>query len=207
MRDDINDMFMEKNFEILKNKINLDINNNADSLNRTLSNFIDLKEIGLNRYIEDTYEDNGINYKKNKVEDFVSKEAEVLKEITLDRIKERKDKILNFFDKKVDYKNITDEYIENFHKYIDESTEELESNIDLKVREEICINFSIKASLLYKLPNEEVKDQIISYINDFYCDTIIDKIKSEVLLRNETLKNLSTEAFNRFKDINKKTVE
>mgnify|MGYP003309170363 CR=1 FL=1 len=41
---DINKMFMNKNYEILKNKLDLDINNNADSLNHTISNFIDLND-------------------------------------------------------------------------------------------------------------------------------------------------------------------
>jgi len=54
---DINKMFMNKNYEILKKKLDLDINNNADSLNHTVSNFIDLKAIGLNKYICETYDD------------------------------------------------------------------------------------------------------------------------------------------------------
>ena len=48
---DINKMFMNKNYEILKKKLDLDINNNADSLNHTVSNFIDLKAIGLRQLV------------------------------------------------------------------------------------------------------------------------------------------------------------
>lgn len=207
MRDDINDMFMEKNFEILKNKINLDMDNNADSLNHTISNFIDLKEITINRYLMDLYDGINIKYKEDKIKDFVSKEAEKLKKIALDCILLRKEKISKYFDKKVDYKKIDDKYLEDFHNYIDALTENLENDIDLKIRDEVCINFSPELSKLYKLPDEQSRDMLISYINDFYCDTIVDKIKNEVLLRNETLKNLSKEAFIRFKSMNEKTVE
>ena len=52
---DINKMFMNKNYEILKKKLDLDINNNADSLNHTVSNFIDLKAIGLNLHMFHIY--------------------------------------------------------------------------------------------------------------------------------------------------------
>ena len=207
MRDDINDMFMEKNFEILKNKINLDMDNNADSLNHTISNFIDLKEITINRYLMDLYDGLNIKYKEGKIKEFVSKEAEELKKISLDCILLRKEKISKYFDKKVDYRKVDDTYIENFHKYIDDLTNDLENSIDLKVREEVCIKFSPELSKLYKLPDEDSHEMIINYINDFYCDTIIDKIKNEVSLRNETLKNLSKEAFERFKSMNEKTVE
>ncbi|MBR4261941.1 MAG: hypothetical protein IKQ35_01070 [Bacilli bacterium] len=207
MRDDINDMFMEKNFEILKNKINLDMDNNADSLNHTISNFIDLKEITINRYLMDLYDGLNIKYKENVIKDFVSKEAEKLKSISLDCILLRKEKIAEYFDKKVDYRKIDDSYIEEFHKYIDSLTDVLENDINLKIRDEVCTKFSPELSKLYKLPDEDSQEMIINYINDFYCDTIIDKIKNEVQLRNGTLKNLSLEAFERFKSMNEKTVE
>ena len=207
MRDNINDMFMEKNFEILKNKITLDMDNNADSLNHTISNFIDLKEISINRYLKELYEGINIKYDENKVKKYVSNEAEVLKKLALDCILFRKKSIAKYFDKKVDYKKIDDSYIEEFHKYIDDLTEELNNNIDLKIREEVCTKFSPELSKLYTLPDEESHEMIINYINDFYCDTIINKIKMEVSLRNDTLKNLSLEAFERFKSMNEKTVE
>ena len=67
----INEMFMKKNYEILKNKLDLDISNNADSLNHTVSNFIDLKAIGLNKYITETYDDLKIKYKEEKIKKII----------------------------------------------------------------------------------------------------------------------------------------
>jgi hypothetical protein len=207
MSDDIKEMFMKKNYEILKNKINLDMDNNADSLNHTISNFIDLKEIVINRYLIELYDGLSIKYDEEKIKRFVSDEAETLKKIALDCIIIRKDNIAKYFDKEVDYKNIDDSYIEEFHEYIDSLTEDLENNIDLKIREEICMNFSPKLSNLYVLPDEESHEMLVNYINDFYCDMVVNKINNEVSLRNETLKNLSREAFDRFKSMNEKTVE
>ena len=69
----INEMFMKKNYEILKNKLDLDISNNADSLNHTVSNFIDLKAIGLNKYITETYDDLKIKYKEEKIKKIIEK--------------------------------------------------------------------------------------------------------------------------------------
>ena len=59
---------------------------------------------------------------------------------------------------------------------------------------------------LYKLPNKNAKEKILEYINKSYCNSMIEKIVSESILRNSTLKNLSKEAFERFKSMNEKTV-
>ena len=77
----INEMFFKKNYEILKNKLDLDINNNADSLNHTISNFIDLKAIGLNKYINELYSDLKIKYKEEKVKKILDDESKILKEM------------------------------------------------------------------------------------------------------------------------------
>ena len=59
---------------------------------------------------------------------------------------------------------------------------------------------------LYKLPDKQTKETLLEYINKSYCNNIIEKVVSESILRNTTLKNLSKEAFERFKSMNEKTV-
>ncbi len=207
MLTDINKMFQKKNFEILKNKLNLDINNNADSLNHTMSNFIDLKEIGLQKYILEMYKDMKIIYDKKKVISKITAESEKLKQIILNLILFRKENISSYLDMDIDVNLIDDTYLENYHSHIDHLTIEFNNNIELKVREEICTNFSNEITKIYNMPDEHTKDKLIEYINKSYSSTIIDKIESEALLRNTTLKNLSNEAFERFKSMNAKTVE
>lgn len=203
---DINEMFLKKNYEILKNKLDLDINNNADSLNHTISNFIDLKAIGLNKYIIEMYDDLNIKYNPKKIEDLIKNGSNTLKEIFLNAIEERKNQISSFFNKDIDVTKITDEYLENYHNHIDNLTENFKNNIEVTAREEICINFSEKIIKEYKLPDEYSKEKLLEYINKSYCNSIIEKIVSESILRNTTLKNLSKEAFERFKSMNEKTV-
>lgn len=207
MLTDINKMFQKKNFEILKNKLNLDINNNADSLNHTMSNFIDLKEIGLQKCILEIYQDLKIIYDKKIVTNKITAESEKLKQIILNLILFRKEKISSFLDMDIDVSLIDDTYLENYHSHIDNLTIEFNNNIELKVREEICTNFSNEIIKIYNMPDEHTKDKLVEYINKSYSSTIIDKIESEALLRNTTLKNLSNEAFERFKSMNAKTVE
>ena len=203
---DINKMFMNKNYEILKKKLDLDINNNADSLNHTVSNFIDLKAIGLNKYICETYMDIKLKYKEEKIKELIENESKILKEIFLNHIEERKNQISSFFNQDIDATTITDEFLVDYHKHIDDLTENLKNNIEVAAREEICIKFSEKVIELYKLPNKQTKEMLLEYINKSYCNNIIEKVVSESILRNTTLKNLSKEAFERFKSMNEKTV-
>lgn len=203
---DINEMFLKKNYEILKNKLDLDINNNADSLNHTISNFIDLKAIGLNKYITEMYSDLKIKYKEDKIKKIIEEESKILKEIFLKNIEERKQQISSFFNQDIDVTKIEDNYLTDYHEHIDNLTETFKNNIEVSAREEICTNFSEIVIELYKLPDQYSKEKLLEYINKSYCNSVIEKIVSESILRNTTLKNLSKEAFERFKSMNEKTV-
>lgn len=203
---DINEMFLKKNYEILKNKLDLDINNNADSLNHTISNFIDLKAIGLNKYITEMYSDLKIKYKEEKIKKIIEEESKILKEIFLKNIEERKQQISSFFNQDIDVTKIEDNYLTDYHEHIDNLTETFKNNIEVSAREEICTNFSEIVIELYKLPDQYSKEKLLEYINKSYCNSVIEKIVSESILRNTTLKNLSKEAFERFKSMNEKTV-
>ena len=203
---DINKMFMNKNYEILKNKLDLDINNNADSLNHTISNFIDLKAIGLNKYICETYDDLNIIYEENEIKKLIEKESNVLKELFVKYIEERKNQISLFFNKDIDATTITDEYIKDYHGHIDDLTDDFKNKIEVATREEICTKFSTNVIEIYKLPDQYTKEKLLEYINKSYCNNIIEKIISESILRNSTLKNLAQEAFERFKSMNEKTI-
>lgn len=202
---DINEMFLKKNYEILKNKLDLDINNNADSLNHTISNFIDLKAIGLNKYITETYSDLKIKYKEEKLKKIIDEESKTLKEIFLKNIEERKQQISSFFNQDIDVTKIEDNYLTDYHDHIDNLTETFKNNIEVSAREEICTKFSETVIELYKLPDQYSKEKLLEYINKSYCNSVIEKIVSESILRNTTLKNLSKEAFERFKSMNEKT--
>lgn len=201
----INEMFFKKNYEILKNKLDLDINNNADSLNHTISNFIDLKAIGLNKYITELYDDLKIKYKDEKVKKIIEEESKVLKSIFLKNIEERKENISKFFNQEIDATKIEDTYLNDYHNHIDNLTETFKENVDVSAREEICTKFSEKVIGAYKLPDQYSKEKLLEYINKSYCNGLIEKMVSESILRNSTLKNLSKEAFERFKSMNEKT--
>lgn len=203
---DINKMFMNKNYEILQKKLDLDINNNADSLNHTISNFIDLKAIGLNKYICETYNDLKITYDETLIKNIIEKNSEILKEIFLKHIESRKNQISSFFNREIDATTITDEYLTDYHKHIDDLTDTFKEEIDVKIREEVCTKFSENIIEMYKLPDKFTKDKLLEYINKSYCNNIIEKGVTESILRNTTLKNLSKEAFERFKSMNEKTV-
>ena len=204
---DINQMFREKNYEILKNKLDLDIKNNADSLNHTMSNFTDLKAISLCKYLVDLYGSLNVEYDDYHLKEMIDDESFKLKDLFLKNIVDRKEKIESFFEREVDINKISEDYITDYQEHIDSFTTSFNENIEVDIRDEVCTNFLNAIIKTYNLPDENSKEQLMEYINKSYCNSLIEKIESEVTLRNTTLKNLAKEAFERFKSMNQKTVE
>ena len=155
--------------------------------------------------INELYSDLKIKYKEEKVKKILDDESKILKEIFLKNIEERKENISIFFNQEIDATKISDNYLDEYHEHIDNLTETFKENVEVSAREEICTNFSEKVITAYKLPDQYSKEKLLEYINKSYCNGLIEKMVSESILRNSTLKNLSKEAFERFKSMNEKT--
>ena len=57
------------------------------------------------------------------------------------------------------------------------------------------------------LENKEQEERINSRINILFNNTIISRIKEETLFRDESLKNMCNESYNKYLDLNKRTTE
>lgn len=89
MNETLDKLFYEKNKEILKNKLILDINNNTDSLKLTLSNVIMLEMNKLYKNLIKLFEENGIKYSKVELKNLIEDEKTKLNDIVLKELSQR----------------------------------------------------------------------------------------------------------------------
>lgn len=89
MNETLDKLFYEKNKEILKNKLILDINNNTDSLKLTLSNVIVLEMNKLYKNLIKLFEENGIKYSKEELKNLIESEKNKLNDIVLKELSQR----------------------------------------------------------------------------------------------------------------------
>lgn len=90
MNDSLDKLFYEKNKEILKNKLILDINNNTDSLELTLSNVISLEMNKLYKNLIRVCEENKLEYSIQELKELIEKEKSSLNSILLDELSKRR---------------------------------------------------------------------------------------------------------------------
>lgn len=91
MNDTLDKLFYEKNKEILKNKLILDINNNTDSLRLTLSNVIMLEMNKLYKHLVKLFEENGIKYSDEELKQIIEDEKTKLNDIVLKELSHRQE--------------------------------------------------------------------------------------------------------------------
>lgn len=91
MNETLDKLFYEKNKEILKNKLILDINNNTDSLRLTISNVIMLEMNKLYKHLVKLFEENKIKYSDEKLRKLIEDEKTKLNDIVLKELSHRQE--------------------------------------------------------------------------------------------------------------------
>ncbi len=204
--ENLNKLFQDRNLEILKNNLKLSVERNCDALMQTINNSISLKSNRLKIYIKENLECYNIKYDEEAIERLIKEEKAILISVFSNEIDNRKVNIDKYVDKETKDSNVDDSYLEDYKKHIDDTSNDFEEAIEKKVTEEIITNFSSKLLNQYKFHEEEQKDNISSYIFNSYCKRIINESVDENNNRNSTLKNIATDSFEHFKDINRKTI-
>lgn len=93
MNETLDKLFFEKNKEILKNKLVLDVSNNTDSLKLTLSNVVMLEMNKLYKSLVKLFEENDIEYSDDKLKALIEEEKLKLNDIILKGLSHRQDLI------------------------------------------------------------------------------------------------------------------
>ena len=204
---DITKMFENKNKEIFINSLTLEMERNLDTLKTSTNNIVALEINKLIVFFKDFFKEYEVDYTKEELIGFLYKEKIELDNIVNERIEEKKKNIRDvFFKEEVPEKIITDKFIERYFDKLKEETELLNSDLDIKLKDKICIEFSEELSKRLKLSKPEAKERLNSRINILFKNSIISRICDESYFRDESLKNFTNESFKKYVDLNRQTI-
>ena len=205
---DINKMFIEKNKEIFKNSLTLEMERNLDTLKNTTDNCVSLEINKLFLFFKSFFEENGIDYTKEELLGFLYKEKNDINNMVNNEIEQKKKRVKeNFLEKNTNEKVYGEEFLNNYFEVLTNESNTIINNIELLLKEEICTNFSVNILKKYKLENDSQLERINSRVNILFKDNVISKIKDKIIFRDDSLKNMAKESFNKYLQLNDKTVE
>ena len=205
---DINQMFKTKNKEIFINSLTLEMERNLEALKNTTDNCVALEINKLFIFFKEYFDEIKLSYKKEEILGLLYRERKRINDIVNTKIEEKKQNIkANFLEKKIEEDIISEEYLDKYYEELKKETEIINDKLELELNEEICIEFSPKLVAKYKLDSTDQLERINSRINILFKNNIISKVKSQTEFRDESLKNMFTESYNKYLELNKNTVE
>lgn len=208
MDKDINKMFKDKNKEIFINSLILEMERNLEALKNTTDNCVALEINKLIMFFTKYFEETNIKFKKEELIGFMYRKKTEINNIVNGKIEEKKQKVKeDFLSKPIESDVVTQEYIDAYYEALSNETQALNDDLDLLLKKEICTVFCPEIIKKYKLNTKEQEERINSRINILFKDTLIRRIKEETLFRDESLKNMCAESFNKYLDLNKRTAE
>ena len=205
---DYNKMFKEKNKEIFKNSLTLEMERNLDALKNTTDNCVSLEINKLFLFFKNFFQENNIDYKKEELLGFLYKEKMIINNIINNEIEEKKKRLnQDFLDINFDQDIIAEDVINNYYEKLKEESVITNDKIELLVSNEVCTNFSLEIIKKYRLENDNQLDRINSRVNDLFKNNIVLRVKDQLVFRDDSLKNMAKESFNKYLNLNDKTVE
>lgn len=205
---DINKMFQDKNKEIFKNSLILEMERNLEALKNTTDNCVALEINKLAIFFTKYFNESNIKFKKEELLGLLYREKSEINNIVNSKIEEKKVRLKeNFLQKDIEENVLTEEYLNKYYEELSKETEKLNNDLDLLLKTEICTEFSPEIIKKYKLSSKEQEERINSRINILFKNTIISRIKEETMFRDESLKNMSIESYNKYLELNKRTTE
>ncbi len=208
MEIDINKMFKDKNKEIFKNSLILEMERNLDTLKNTTDNCVALEINKLFLFFKNYFEEEGIKFKKEELLGALYKEKKDLNDIVNKQIENKKKNMEEAFLKKDNKEDIlSKEYIDLYYTTLKDETSIINEAIDKELTEQITITFTPSIIKKYKLSTVEQSERIYSRINFLFKDNVVSRIKEQIIFRDESLKNMAYESYNKYLDLNKTTTE
>lgn len=205
---DINKMFKEKNKEIFRNSLTLELERNLNTLKNTTDNCVSLEINKLFLFFKSFFQENNIDFKKEELLGLLYREKNEINDIVNSEIENKKNNIISkYFDNCFKEETITDQFIIDYYNELQNETKIIINNIELFLNEEICTNFSLDITKKYKMNDINQLDRINSRVNVLFKDNVISRIKDQIVFRDDSLRNLAKESYNKYLNINNKTVE
>lgn len=197
MDNTISAIFKEKNEKILFDKLLLDIDNNFDSLLLTINNKIALSTPKLIKKVNDVLFNYQVDYDLKSLTELLNQEVEKINKMVVGLLDLKKAKLKEAIQKASSFTT------SEFDTDIDESTKKFREEFDVSMNKVIYLDLSEAISKNYNLEEEAIND-LNTYLNNYdmsVSDAIIDSIE----YRDNTLKNITKETYNKYIELNNKT--
>lgn len=206
MEEDLGKVFREKNKEIFLNNLELEVDRNLNALKSTTDNCVALEINKLAIFFKSFFAEHNIKFKKEELLGLLFREKTEINKIVNNRIELKKQNILNnFINKYKEEQDILSNFLDEYNSFIKKETNNMNADIDISLKNRICLEFSTYIIKKYKLQNEEEIDRINSRINNLFQETIIRRIKEETEFRDESLKNQSEDSYKKYRNLNENT--
>lgn len=204
---DVNKMFENKNKEIFKNSLTLEMERNLEALKNTTDNCVSLEINKLFIFFKNYFEEINVEYEKEALLGFLYRERKKINDIVNSKIEDKKNRIKENFLLKEEDGILTNEYLNEYHNELLKETERLNEELDIELKEEICTNFYPELLKKYMLESTEQVERINSRINVLFKENVISRIQEQVRFRDESLKNMSIESYKKYQNLNETTIE
>ena len=159
-------------------------------------------------FFKNFFQENNIEYKKEELLGFLYKEKKIINDLVNNEIDEKKKRLKeDFLDNSLDQDVITEKDIDNYYEKLKEESLIVIDKVELLISEEICTNFSLNIIKKYKLEDDNQLERINSRVSVLFKNNIITRIKEQIVFRDDSLKNMAKESFNKYLNLNDKTVE
>lgn len=195
---DIQEIFKEKNKEILITNLKYDLDKNIGSLMETITNIVNLEFDTALKKIEAIFLDSNIDYFNKDLVDIINNMKIDSFEIIEKNINDKKNIVLNSI------QNLT--FQENdMNKYYDmilNTTKDLKERLNIQLKLELD-KYSTKLGNQINEENNRLED----YLNDRLYGKLETKIHMEIMLRDNNLINKAKEGYLRYQEICSKTEE
>jgi len=204
---DITKLFKSKNKEILKNSLQLEMERNLDTLKNTTDNCVSLEINKIFLFFKNYFNEINVEYKKEELLGILYRERKNINDIVNEEIEKKKNRIVNDFLEKETEEVLSEEYLDEYYNLLKEETERVDNEIEIKIKTEITTNFTPGLIKKYKLEKEEYADRIHSRVDVLFKDNILSRVKDQIAFRDESLKNMMKESYNKYLELNKSTFE
>ncbi len=205
MDKEISKMFKDKNKEVFINSLTVGMERNLESLKNTTDNCVSLEINKLYLFFINYFQEIDLEYSKEALLGLLFKEKKKLNDLVNNKIEEKKQNIKTNYLGNIE--EIDDDFVEKYYEELKKETERINEDIDLLLKEEIRTQFSNDVTTKFKLDKEEQVERIHSRINVLFSDSVISKIKEQTKFRDDSLKNMAKESYEKYLDINKSTIE
>lgn len=204
---DVNKMFENKNKEIFKNSLTLELERNLEALKNTTDNCVALEINKLFLFFKKYFEEINVKYKKEELLGILYREGKNINDIVNSKIEDKKNRVKTEFLEKEEDGVLTNEYLNEYHDLLQKETERINEEIDIEIKKEITTVFSPNIIKKYKLDSVEQAERIHSRIDILFKDSVISKIQEQTRFRDDSLRNMSIESYKKYQSLNESTIE